>query len=73
MPSLTFSPPSFSSTASSRTMFRKTYKVCVSNRNGGVINLVLFAYIVSAQNANNLTATVQLDKQTLVEVLEFQR
>lgn len=67
MPSLTFSPPSFSSTASSITMFKKTYfdVVRTVNRNVGKRG----PYIVSAQDANDLAAAVELDEETLVKIL----
>lgn len=67
MPSLTFSPPSFSSTASSRTMFRNT---CVEKRQQPLGSLESReTNIVSTEDANNLAAAVQLDKEPLVEVL----
>lgn len=69
MPNRTFSPPSFSSTASSRTMFKKTYPVCQyhsihrRHENSGE------SYIVASQDADDFSAAVQLDEQSLVEVL----
>ncbi len=67
MPSLAFSPLSFSSTASSRTMLRKT-----CHTQGQLLELIGHrqeTYIVSTKNANDLAASVELDEQPLVEVL----
>lgn len=66
MPMRTFSPPSFSSTASSSTMFRNTYSLSVISSQASMFR---DAYIVATENANDLAAAVQLDKQSLVEVL----
>lgn len=65
MPSLTFSPPSFSSTASSRTMFKKTWMVLAV----GAMSEMSGTYIVATKNTDDLTAAVQLDEQPLVKVL----
>lgn len=67
MPSLIFSPPSFSSTASSRTMFRNTYYGQLSPDWPSYRN---WAYIVTAENSYDLAASVELDEQSLIEVLQ---
>ncbi|MBE3041369.1 hypothetical protein IMZ48_02055 [Candidatus Bathyarchaeota archaeon] len=63
MPRRAFSPPSFSSTASSRTMFRKTYsrrcQQLVLRKHHG-IGKGSTTHIVSPENANDLAASVQL-------------
>lgn len=65
-PILTFSPLAFSSTASSKTMFRKT---CNELGDGCDGCQGTGAYIVAAQDADDLAAAIELDEQTAVEIL----
>jgi len=80
MPILTFSPPAFSSTASSSTIFRKTWdqahQLHFPNREELYRAPSLArgprrsTYIVTSEDANDLAAAVELNKEALVEVLQ---
>jgi hypothetical protein len=85
MPRLTFSPPFFSSTASSRTMFIKTCPETI-RRSGTQEKYVARdakegkktkttakekTYVVAAEDANNFPVAVELNEQPLLHILEI--
>lgn len=58
VPMRTFSPPSFSSTASSRTMFRKTWTVSHRQHPCAIDQRGERSYIVSSEHANDLAGAI---------------
>jgi hypothetical protein len=69
IPSRTFSPPSLSSTASSSTMFKKTYHLPLAKSSHKLWQED--THIITSQHANNLPTSIQLHKEPFVEVLQY--